>query len=72
MPGTIQPFENAHAGSEPTNQAAKRERSSEDDEEGSRRVARLTDNNSATLCMSCMEEPWNVNKGGVVKALKNL
>jgi hypothetical protein len=57
MPRTIQPFENADAGSEPTNQAAERERSSEDDEEGSRRVARRTDNNCATLSMSFLEEP---------------
>jgi hypothetical protein len=42
MPRSIQPSLNADADSEPTNPVAKRQRSSEDDEKGSRRVAQAT------------------------------
>jgi hypothetical protein len=45
-----QPSENTYTGSDPTNQAPKRKRS-RDGEQGTRRVAQCTDNNSATLSM---------------------
>jgi hypothetical protein len=50
-----QPSENTYTGSDPTNQAPKRKRSRDgDNEQGTRRVAQRTDNNSATLSMKSL------------------
>ena len=73
MENTTQPSENVDAGSEPTNQAAKRDRSSDDDD-GTRRVAQRTDNNDAAVSIKKLlfKKLQSEDKNVVFNALKSL